>query len=46
MTANTKENFAFVFLNTTFVDGIDISVSNPELSVLYFPCYMVFSQFF
>jgi hypothetical protein len=46
MTANTKKNVASVSLNTAFVDGIGVSVSNSGLAVLRFPRYMVFPRFF
>ena len=46
MTANAKENVVSVSLNEAFVDGIGVSVSNPNLSVFDFSCDMVFPRFF
>ena len=42
MTANAKGNV----VNTAFVDGIGVSVSNFSLSVPVFSCNMVFPGFF
>ena len=42
MTANAKGNV----VNTAFVDGIGVSVSNFSLSVSAFFCNMVFPRFF
>ena len=45
MTATIKENVVSFPLNAAFIDGIGVSVSNPNMSVSAFSRYMVYPGF-